>query len=104
MNFKIKDFVIITINNIDITDKVIGYRRDQDICTGVGTLNLRLIDDGTDYSPWDIIEIYERTYEFGPLRLAGYFYAVKCEKNKKDGTYIINAKDCRILLLIIQKQ
>ena len=87
MDLNIRDSVTVTINSNNVTDKVIRYTRDQNICTGIGTLQLVLVDDGTNYDPWDLIIISEGGHQ------AGRFYIAKSERSATGGTFTVHAQD-----------
>lgn len=46
-------------NGNNKTSQLINYNREQFICTGVGVLTANLIDDSTNYDPWDEVILYE---------------------------------------------
>lgn len=60
--------VIIRLNGIDVTHHIISYVREQDLCSGVGTLNLEAVPSLGVPIPYSIITVTEE----GTLR--GTFY------------------------------
>jgi len=78
----------ITLNGSSITEYVIEYTRDVDICTGVGAINITLTDKMTsEISMWDTIVITEEGNK------KGTFYVCTHDKNAPNGTITITAQD-----------
>lgn len=71
----------------DISDKVISYQRNLEICTGIGTLELILNDDGYAIDLWDQIKITELGHQ------KGIFFVSGNEKGVRTGTRRITAQD-----------
>ena len=72
--------VIIKHDNVDISNSVIVYDREHEICTGVASLEMEVpLNIGRTFHPWDIIEIWEngnkdwRYLHFAPNMVIGYF-------------------------------
>jgi len=74
-------------NDFDISNITIRYERNQQICTGIGMLNITLVDNGRDYDPWDTIEITE----LGVKR--GEYFISSVVRNKKEGVVELNCQD-----------
>ena len=80
--------VTVELNSSDITSWIIEYTRTQQICSGVGTLQLIVpTSSGLDFDPWDIIEIYE----YGDK--VGKFYVSESKESPKGGILVVGADD-----------
>ena len=79
-------------NEIDISNLLISYNRQQEMCSGVGTLDLVLTDGGRAYSPWDFIELFEGG------RKKGEYYIISTDDDENKGTMTISAQDGSIKL------
>jgi hypothetical protein len=80
--------IIITHGGTDITDKVISYERRQDICTGIGTLDLIIeYATGVNIQAWDIIRLRENG------RLKGTYYVSSTEKDARTGGMSVSCQD-----------
>lgn len=52
--------VAVTLNGNDISNYVVSYTREQQICTGIGMMDLSLSGDfPTEIHPWDTLVLYE---------------------------------------------
>jgi hypothetical protein len=71
----------------DISNLLVSYNRQQEMCSGIGTLDLVLVDKERDYFPWDSIELYEG----GSKR--GEYYIVSTDDDANKGTITISAQD-----------
>lgn len=75
-------------NDIDISNHLISYTREKQICTGIGTLTL-ILDQTytTDINTWDEIRIEE---DYEPV---GLFYIGEVAKSEPDYIITITAQD-----------
>lgn len=95
----------ITWNGADITTSVIEYVREQDICTGQGTLDLTVeAKTARAFVPWNTIIVYENGDKVGTYNIfsaeeqvPGGLYVVSCQDDSKkltdhfiDQLYIID--------------
>lgn len=83
----IGQIVDITVNDSSILSTTISYRRDTNLCSSIGTLEVVLVDDGTRFDPWDVVLLYENN------GLKGTYYIANCDVSAKDGTYTIYCQD-----------
>ena len=75
-------------NGSEITSNVLSYSRNQELCSGVGSLEFTThIDDPTIYTTWDLIE----PYEDGILK--GKFYISTIDKTVIPGRISISCQD-----------
>jgi len=74
-------------NTTDITSLVISYSRTQEICSGTGTLDIVLSNEGRSYSVWDVIELSEDGTK------KGEYFITETDDDKNTGTTLINAQD-----------
>lgn len=59
----------------DVTTKVLGYSREQQICTGIGKLNIQFSKNlGKNPDPWDKIVLYERGEKKGTYYIETHTY------------------------------
>lgn len=80
--------VHVQINLIYVDSKVIRYRRDQNICSGIANLELVMRQVDSDvYFPWDRVSIYE-----GGGRV-GIFYVSTVTIDANNGTCTLNCQD-----------
>ncbi len=58
---------VVTHDNVNISDHVISYSRNQQICSGVGTLDVVLENENLNRNiiPWDIIRLFEEGNKIG---------------------------------------
>lgn len=83
--------VQVTWNGSDITTSVIEYTREQDICTGEGTLDLNVeAKTARGFDPWDTIIVYEEgtkvhTYNISSIEevIPDVMYIVTCQDDSK---------------------
>lgn len=80
--------VQITWEGTDITTSVIEYSREQDICTGFGTLDLNVeAKTAKNFKPWDTIILYEDGHQV-------HIYNIASEEQRiPDGMYVVNCQD-----------
>jgi len=85
---KLDDNVVVKLNGNEITNWVIAYNRSQQICTGIGTLEMQVPESsGINFDPWDIIEIYE----YGDK--VGKFYVSESKESARTGIIAVGADD-----------
>lgn len=80
--------VIVEHNGVDISSFVIDYKREQKICSGIGTLQLTL--DGafsTSITTWDRIDIFEEGIQ------RGHYYVSEYGRFNKEGTIVLSCQD-----------
>ncbi len=78
--------VQIIYNDEDITNKVISYKYEQQICTGIGTVNFVFDSTFIIGNPWDTILLYENSVQQATYNVIG------CVKNH-DGNINVSAQD-----------
>ena len=75
-------------DSTDITNWVISYDREHDICTGVASLELIVPSaSGRTFHPWDVIEVWENGNK------KGKFYVSDLEEDSKTGIINIACDD-----------
>lgn len=83
--------VQITWNGADITTSVTEYVREQDICTGQGTLDLTVeAKTARNFIPWNTLIVYENGNKMGTYNIfsaeeqvPGGIYVVSCQDDSK---------------------
>lgn len=79
---------IVKHNGTTITGFVERYEREHKICTGIGTLNIEIVDTiGREFKPWDTIDIYENS------SFQVRYYITSVEDNAPRGTYVLDCQD-----------
>lgn len=70
-------------NSTNITDYIVDYRRELDICTGIGIVNIEVVKtySGT-FEPWDNIDVYEDGVKRGEFNV-GKIETASESHNKK---------------------
>jgi len=93
--------ILVTWNGADITNSVIEYSREQDICTGIGTLDMTVeAKTARDFMPWNTIIVWENgnkehTYNIASAeeQIPGAIYVVSCQDDSKRlSDYFIDAQ------------
>jgi hypothetical protein len=74
-------------DSVDISSSLISYNRQQEMCSGIGTLDLVIVDKDRNFFPWDFIELFEGG------RKKGEYYVVSVDDDKDKGTLTISAQD-----------
>lgn len=74
-------------NSTDITNLVLSYSRQQEICSGTGTFDVVLVDQGRSYSVWDVLELSENGSK------KGEYYIVETDDDENSGIMSINSQD-----------
>ncbi len=81
----------VTWKGIDITNSVIEYSREEDICTGFGTVDMTVeAKTARDFRPWETIVVYENSTKMHTYNIAsaeeqipGLVYVVTCQDDSK---------------------
>jgi len=74
-------------DSVDISNLVISYTRQQEMCTGIGILDVVLVDEGRAYFPWDVLELFEDG------RKKGEYYIVEFDDDENSGVMSVSAQD-----------
>ena len=74
-------------NSTDITNLVLSYTRQQEICSGTGTFDVLLVDSGRSYTVWDVLELSENGTK------KGEYFITETDDDENAGTISINAQD-----------
>jgi len=80
--------VQIKVGAVDVTNKVTSYTRDQNICTGIGTLSIQgieALEDSVDI--WDTVTLFE-----GGTKKGTYFVTM-VEEGATKGTSLVECQD-----------
>lgn len=76
-------------NSTDITTEVIKYNRSQQICSGIGTLEIEVVDVDRSYDTWDTITVWEGGVKKGIFNIAAIeqdvqgYTTLRCQDNSK---------------------
>jgi hypothetical protein len=85
--------VQVLLNSIDITNNLISYVRNNDICTGICTITIVTTNKiNISINPYDIIDVYEESIK------KGTYYVSSISQNIDNGTIEIEAQDGTKLL------
>ncbi len=71
---------------IDVTNKVISYKYEQQICTGIGNINITFDNTFTIGRPWDTIILYENSIKQATYNVIG-------SVENHDGNINVSAQD-----------
>ena len=77
----------ILLNSSDISEYVVSYTREKNICDGIGRIDLKVTKDLSSVGLWNILSVYEDN------NLVGKFYVSSITKNEQGIYYSITGQD-----------
>ena len=80
--------VVVKHDGTDISNWLISYEREHEICTGIGSVDLTVASSiPRTFHPWDVIEIWENNNK------KGKFYVSDLDESARDGTISMQCAD-----------